>query len=143
MCLQEEDWVVNHWLRVGPEEIGHQVLAVGLDVAVNLADISQGGRVVARQASVNDHDLFAYNGHQGKGAEDLLKHLISLLTVLGLCLALETVHFVHVVGLVVSPCQVHVLGVEELEGEEGQDHFDGEGATVHKVSIEELARECG
>lgn len=36
--------------------------------------------------------------------------------------------------------QVEVVRVEQLEAEESQDNLEGEGATVDKVSIEQLHR---
>lgn len=37
-----------------------------------------------------------------------------------------------------TPQQVEVVWVEQLEAEESQDNLEGEGATIDKVSIEQL-----
>lgn len=42
------------------------------------------------------------------------------------------------ITLFFTPQQVEVVWVEQLEAEESQDNLEGEGATVDKVSIEQL-----
>ena len=58
--------------------------------------------------------------------------------VLGLDLALEAVHLVHRLALVVAARHEEVLRVEQLEAEQREDALDRERAPVHKVPVEQL-----
>ena len=53
-------------------------------------------------------------------------------------LAVEAVHLVHRVRLVVAAAEVHARGLEHLPREQGEDDLDAEGAAVDKVAVEEV-----
>ena len=50
-------------------------------------------------------------------------------------LALEAVHLVHVLALVVAARHEEVVGVEQLEPEQHEDALHREGAAVDEVAI--------
>ena len=116
---------------------------MGLDKPVHLHDVLQGHLVVAGKSTMHNHDLLANAGDDGEGAKGLLEDLIHGLTILGLDLTLESVHLVHVVCLVVASGQVHVVWVQNLEGQQRKDNLHRERAPVHKVSIEQLGTRKG
>lgn len=58
--------------------------------------------------------------------------------VFGAAFALETVHAVHIVGLVVTAVQEEGIGIQPLVCIQGQGDFGGPGASVDKVAVEEV-----
>ena len=75
---------------------------------------------------------------QRKPVVDLGEEIHHVGRVLGFHFALESVHFVHVFGLVVAPAHEEVVRVEQLEGEEREDALDREGAAVDEVAVEQV-----
>lgn len=109
-------------LRIGPEHLHHQATLTGLAllVPVKLPDIVESDLVVGEQTAVKDKVLVSDESCEGQSGEGLREELEDTLVVLGLAFTLETVHSVHVVGLVVSAVQEHGLGVEPLVSVEKQ-----------------------
>ena len=75
---------------------------------------------------------------EGQPVVDLGEEVDHECRVLGLDLAFEAVHLVHVLALVVAPAHEEVRGVEQLETEEDEDALHGEGAPVDEVAVEEV-----
>jgi hypothetical protein len=111
-------------------------------VPVELPHILQRDVIVGEEPAVKDEELGSDEGGQGKGREGFGKELVDSVVVLETAFALETVHAVHVVGLVVAAVEEEGLGVFPLVGVEEEGNFGGPGAAVNKVTVEEVAV-CG
>ena len=46
----------------------------------------------------------------------------------------EAIYLVHGLALVIAPCQVHVVGVHQLQGKKREDDLSAVGPSVHKVA---------
>lgn len=127
-------------LRIGPEHLHHQTLLSGLPlvVAIQLPDIIQ-CRVIVGEETTMEHQVFvADQRRQRQGREGLGEHLEHCLVVLCPALALETVHLVHVIRLVVAAVEEDAVRPQPFVRVEQERNLRGPRATVHKVTIEEV-----
>ena len=53
-------------------------------------------------------------------------------------LALETIKLVHRLGLMITTCQVHALGVVQFPPQQRHKHLQAPAATINKVTVEEI-----
>ncbi len=49
-------------------------------------------------------------------------------------LSREAIYLVHGLALMVAPCQVHMVGVHQLQGKKREDDLSAVGPPVHKVT---------
>mmetsp|Transcript_31574 Transcript_31574/g.80533 ORF Transcript_31574/g.80533 Transcript_31574/m.80533 type:complete len:268 (-) Transcript_31574:835-1638(-) len=91
----------------------------------------------ARNASVDHKNLIVHEVQQGQVAEGLREEVEQVHVVLAPRLARKAVDHVGLEHLVVAAVQVHSARLFQLHGEDRHDHFDGPGAAVNEVAIEE------
>ena len=87
---------------------------------------------------MHDQNLGVDAVAEGEPVIHLREQRHHLLWVFGLYLALEAVHPVHVLTLVISARHEEMVGEEQLEPEQGEDALHGEAAPVHEVTVEEV-----
>lgn len=131
-------------LRVAPEHFGHEA-RIRLALAVDLVDVGNGDAVLGEEAAVDDKGLAAVVGGgavEDVGEREALEGLGEEgedgVGVLGAHLALKAVDAVHVERLVVAAGEVDGVGAPDLDGEQGENDLDAEGAAVDKIAVEEV-----
>mmetsp|Transcript_126844 Transcript_126844/g.370866 ORF Transcript_126844/g.370866 Transcript_126844/m.370866 type:complete len:225 (+) Transcript_126844:672-1346(+) len=87
---------------------------------------------------MDNKDRIIHHSGQRQAPERLAEEGEDLLLVLLLNLCHEPVDCIHADRLVISAVQVHVAGRRDLHGEQSYGHFEGEAASVHEVTIEEV-----
>jgi hypothetical protein len=132
-------------LRICPEHLHHQtsLSRLPLVVSVEFPNVIQGDVVVGEEATVEHEVLLAHECCQRQCGETLREQLedpaiivrtlrYSLFgssslnlpfVVLGFALALETIHTVHVVGLVIASVQKEAMRSQPLVGIEQQSNL--------------------
>ena len=127
-----------HVARIGPQRLHHNSLITRLSLSVRLCNISQLNIVFRIEASVTDHDLSVYAVGKGQVTEELGKKIVCLNIVLVLHFALKAVHFVQLLGLVVSSAHEKVLREADFPSKHEHDNLNGEGTSVNEVTVEEI-----
>ena len=127
-----------HVAGVGPEALDHDALVAGLPIAVCLLDVAQFDPILREEAPVADHDLAVDDVAQRQVAEELREEIVGLHVVLGLDFALEAVHFVELLSLVVTPTHEEMLWQTHFPSEQSHDYLYSERASVNEVSIEHI-----
>lgn len=92
-----------------------------------------------RYATMNNKHFVVYYSCNRKKTEHILKELQdfpAMSLVLLHDFSGESISEVHDVVLMVSPVQMHVVGVEQNEGKENDDNLCRFLSSIHKVSIE-------
>ena len=125
-------------LRIGPHQVAHEAVLGRLSIAIDGAYVVQRDIVAAEQAAVHAYDLAVDDVTQRQAVEYLGEEAEHLRRVLGLDLALEAVHLIHVDALVVAARQEEVSRIGELEREQREYDLDAERAAVDKVAVEKL-----
>lgn len=70
--------------------------------------------------------------------EHLCEQLRHVVRVLGANLTLEAVHSIHHVTFMVATRHEKVIRIEELVAEHCENALDGERATIHEITIEQI-----
>mmetsp|Transcript_11238 Transcript_11238/g.21117 ORF Transcript_11238/g.21117 Transcript_11238/m.21117 type:complete len:338 (+) Transcript_11238:982-1995(+) len=125
-------------LRITPKHLAHVALVRWLPVAVELLQVCNRDVVGREEASVNNKSLLVDNVTQRKPAEHLAEDVRHLASVLCLYFALEPVNLVHALALVVASRKVKRVWIQALESEESENDLSTPGASIDKVSIEEV-----
>lgn len=144
-------------LGVGPEHLHHQTSLTGLSlvVSVEFSDIVKSDAVIREKTSVKDKVLLADESGQSKSREALREQLedpsysISTVTwirgsqnlplvILGLALALETVHTVHVIRFVVTTVQEELVRSQPLVSIEEQSDLSRPRTSIHEITVEKI-----
>ena len=87
---------------------------------------------------MNHKDLLVDDMAKRKQAKGFTKELIEFFIILLGHFTLKAIELVHVPGLMISSGQVQMLGKGQLPCEELQDHLHREGASIHKVPVEQI-----
>ncbi|PSN68503.1 hypothetical protein BS50DRAFT_367370 [Corynespora cassiicola Philippines] len=126
-------------LGVGPEHLHHKTRLARLSLleAVQFPHIVKANVVVGEETAVQHKEFLVDEGCEGQRGEGLGEELEDTFSVLGPALALEAVHPVHVVCLVVSTVEEEAVRVQPLVGVEEKGDFGRPRASIDKVTIEE------
>lgn len=124
------------WVR--PEQLDHDALVARLSLPVLFGDLAELDAIFGEEATVANHDLAVDHMAQRQVAEELREELVGLHVVLGLDFALEAVHLVQLLGLVVAAAHEKVLRVANFPGEHQHDDFDREGAAIDEITVENV-----
>ena len=105
-------------LRIRPEHFHHETGLARLSLleAVELPHVVEGDVVVGEETTVEDKVLLADQRRKGKSGEGFREEFEDAFVVFGAALALEAVHPVHVVRLVVATVEEELGGVQPLVG---------------------------
>eukprot|EP00754_Rhynchopus_humris_P021592 Rhum_TRINITY_DN14751_c2_g1::Rhum_TRINITY_DN14751_c2_g1_i1::g.113528::m.113528 len=125
------------WVRVAPQQVGHQPLLRHVAVAVERLQVCH-GHVRAGHAAVRDEHLVADDVRQRQQLEDGLDGVVQVArAVLQQDLCEEVVLFVYGVVLVVAADDVEPLRVRQLHQQQGGHALDAVGAAVDEVPVED------
>jgi hypothetical protein len=128
-------------LRLGvcPEHFHHEARLAGLPLleAVQLPHVIESDLVIGKQTAVQDEVLLANQRCKGQGRERFREEFEDALVVFGTALALEAVHSVHVVRLMIATVEEELGRVQPLVSIEKQRNLCRPGASVDKVAVEE------
>ncbi len=146
-------------LRVCPEHLHHQTCLTRLPllVAIKFANVVQRNIVIREEATMEDEVLLSNQGGERQRREALGEefeypaqtsvrssnlsrplHSHVPLAVLGLALALEAIHSVHVICLVVATVDKEGVWSQPLVRVKKQRDLGGPVSSVDKIAVEEV-----
>ena len=130
--------ILRLWIR--PQHLHHQprLARLPLPMSIQLPDIVQARLVVAKQPAMQCQIFRPDQRRERERREGLGEELEGPLVVLCLALALEAVHLVHVVRLVVAAVEEEGAGAQPLVGVEEERDLGRPGAAVDEVAVEEV-----
>ena len=132
-------WVAT-WpiARVRPKALDHNTFVRGLALSVLVADLVKGDTVLGREATMAHHYLAVDHVTQRQMAEQYREEVICLHIILCLNFTFEAIHFIQLFGLVVTPAHKEMLREANFPCEHEHDNFNGEGASIDEVTVEEV-----
>jgi hypothetical protein len=132
-------------LRISPEHFHHKpaLSRLPLLMPVELSDVIQGDIVVRKQASVQCKIMTAYQSCQRKGGERLREEFKNAFGVLVPALALETVHTIHIICLVIATVEEKGGRIKPFVGVQEESNFGGPGSSIHEIAVEKVRVGCG
>jgi len=115
-------------VRVTPQQFTHNTILRRFSDSVDFLDVFELNTILAEEASVSNHNLFAEDVNQRKAAENFTENIIDLGIVLMKNFSFKSnkyeklttiksllpVKFIHALSFVISSSKMHAVGVESL-----------------------------